>query len=98
MKMELDGSINKIISKDNAKIVKLRIIYTYNDIRQKTLITILMPIHNPLTINTTAEATMATKNLPVRSPSRVPPGAMGLATPFLRHLARPRDAEMTEMM
>ena len=55
-------------------------------------------MQSPLAINDTAEARKATTNFPVRNPSRVPPGAMGLATPFLRHLARPREAEMKEMM
>ena len=58
---------------------------------------IIDPIQSPLVTNTTTEARKATRNFPVKSPSRVPPGAMGLATPFLRHLARPRAAEMIEM-
>ena len=37
-------------------------------------------------------------NLPLRSPSTGPPGAIGLATPFFRHLARPRQAEKQERM
>ena len=38
----------------------------------------------------------ARMNLAVRSPSICPPGPIILATPLLRHLARPRDAENTE--
>ena len=60
--------------------------------------TILNVIQTPLVTNTPVEARMANRNFMVRSPSRVPPGAMGLATPFLRHLARPRAAEMMEMV
>ena len=51
----------------------------------------------PLATNPAAEASRAVTNFQVRSPSRDPPGAMGLATPFLRHLARPRAAEKMEM-
>ena len=57
----------------------------------------IFAIQTALVINTTAEARKASRNFPVKSPSRVPPGAMGLATPFLRHLARPRAAEMMEV-
>ena len=35
-------------------------------------------------------------NLADRRPSIGPPGPIILATPFLRHLARPREAEKTE--
>ena len=38
----------------------------------------------------------ARMNLAVRRPSMGPPGPIILATPFLRHFARPRDAENTE--
>ena len=57
----------------------------------------IIAIQTALVTITTAEARKASRNFPVKSPSRVPPGAMGLATPFLRHLARPRAAEMMEM-
>ena len=39
----------------------------------------------------------AKRNLPVRRPSKDPPGLMGLATPYLRHLARPSEAERMEV-
>jgi len=52
---------------------------------------------NPLNTSPQKEARKASINFPLRRPSRGPPGAMGLATPFLRHLARPRVAEMMEM-
>ena len=57
----------------------------------------IIAIQTALVTITTAEARKASRNFPVRSLSRVPPGAMGLATPFLRHLARPRAAEKMEV-
>ena len=56
------------------------------------------PIQRPLTTKQQAEAMKAKINLPLRSPSTGPPGAIGLATPFFRHLARPRQAEKMERM
>ena len=38
----------------------------------------------------------ASRYLADRRPSRQPPAPMGLATPFFRHLARPREAEKME--
>lgn len=58
--------------------------------------TIAVPIQIPLATDPTAEARNPSRNFPLRRPSRGPPGAIGLATPFLRHLARPKAAEMTE--
>ena len=58
---------------------------------------IAIAIQNPLNTNARAEAMNPKKNRQVKSPSRGPPGAIGLATPFLRHLARPSAAEMREM-
>ena len=55
-------------------------------------------IQRPLTTKQQAEAMKAKINLPLRSPSTGPPGAIGLATPFFRHLARPRQAEKQERM
>ena len=55
-------------------------------------------IQNPFTTKQQAEAMKAKINLPLRSPSTGPPGAIGLATPFFRHLARPRQAEKQERM
>ena len=38
----------------------------------------------------------ASRYLADSRPSRQPPAPMGLATPFFRHLARPREAKKTE--
>ena len=58
----------------------------------------VIPITNPLITKQVAEATRAMINLPERKPSSRPPGEMGLATPFFRHLASPREAEKQERM
>ena len=50
----------------------------------------------PLTIKQHPEAMKAITNFPLRCPSTGPPGAIGLATPFFRHLAMPREAEKME--
>ena len=50
----------------------------------------LAPRQNP-------EAKKARRLRQERRPSRHPPGPIGLATPFFRHLARPREAEMMEV-
>ena len=55
------------------------------------------PIQAPLATNDASDARNASRNFPVRRPSRDPPGRMGLAIPFLRHLAKPRAAEMMEV-
>jgi len=51
----------------------------------------------PLNTNT-KKAARNPSSFSVRRPSRGPAGPMGLATPFLRHLARPRVAEMMVVM
>ena len=45
-----------------------------------------------------AQDMKAKRNLPVRRPSNDPPGLMGLATPYLRHLARPSEADKIEVV
>ena len=57
----------------------------------------MKPIQTPLATNTIAEARKASTNFPLKRPSRGPPVAMGLATPFFRILVRPRAAEMMEI-
>ena len=59
--------------------------------------TLLKATQKPLASNPVADARNPMRNFQVRSPSRVPPGAIGLATPFLRHLVRPRTADKMEM-
>ena len=55
-------------------------------------------IQRPLTTKQQPEAMKAKINLPLRSPSTGPPGNIRLATPYFRHLARPREAEKQERM
>ena len=57
-----------------------------------------LAIQKPLATKQHPEAMKAKINLPLRSPSTGPPGAIGLATPFFRHLARPRQAEKQERL
>ena len=55
------------------------------------------PMITPLDINARADATIAIKNLLFSKPSRGPLDEMVLATPTFRHLARPKEAENTEL-
>ena len=50
----------------------------------------------PLPNKQSPQAKKASRCLHDRRPSRHPPSPMVLATPFFRHLARPREAEKTE--
>ena len=54
------------------------------------------PRQTPLATKQDPQAKKASRCLHDRRPSRQPPSPMGLATPFFRHLARPRAAEMLE--
>ena len=51
----------------------------------------------PLDIKARADATIAIKNFPFIKPSRGPADEIVLATPTFRHLARPSEAENTEV-
>jgi len=55
------------------------------------------PRQTPLKMRQRAEDMKARQNRPVSSPSRHPPGLMGLATPHFRHLARPSEADRMEV-
>ena len=57
---------------------------------------IATPRQNPLVPRLKPEAKNARRCRAERRPSRQPPAPIGLATPFLRHLARPREAEVME--
>ena len=50
----------------------------------------------PLAPKQAAQAKKASRCLHDRRPSRQPPSPIGRATPFFRHLARPREAENQE--
>ena len=67
-----------------------------NFVEEYRINSVRIAIQRPLTTKQQAEAMKAKINLPLRSPSTGPPGAIGLATPFFRHLARPRQAEKQE--
>ena len=54
------------------------------------------PRQDPLDTKQAAHMKRASRYRADRRPSRQPPPPMDLATPFFRHLARPREAEKTE--
>ena len=54
------------------------------------------PRQTPLVAKQSPQTKKARRCRADRRPSRQPPAPMVLATPFFRHLARPREAEKTE--
>ena len=68
------------------KIAMLAVLYTHSHTQQTSAAR--NPRQTPLKMRQRAEDMKARQNRPVSSPSRHPPGLMGLATPHLRHLGK----------